>query len=290
MGAGMVETDKQGGAVQGVKGRNLGTVSAVSTQPVANAAGLAERGLVVVEGKTIVGSLRFERPAWAFDPRRIKDCNLGAFTLINGLATTSLYRCDIGRYGQIGEGVIMGPPEHPQDWFSNHPFAFTRPQELPNMYRLPDFARLAPDGTEPVHYTSTVVDVTHIGHEAYVGAGSFVKRGVRIGDGAVVGACSVVTRDVPDYAIAVGSPAKVVRLRFAEPLVERFLKLQWWRYDLAPFKHAVDFSRPEPTLAFFEEKLALGELVELRPATYEVRREAGGGFQVSQLSEPLFFA
>lgn len=250
---------------------------------------LLQRGLLVVQGKTIVGSLRYERPAYVFDPRRIKDCTLGAFTLINGLATTSLYRCVIGRYGQIGEGVILGPPEHPQDWFSSHPFAFTRREELPSMYRLPDFVRLAPDGTESAHYTSTVSDRTEIGHEAYVGAGSFVRRGVRIGNGAVVGACSVVTRDVPDYAIAVGSPARVIRMRFAENIVERYLKLEWWRYDLAPFKHQVDFSKVEATLDFFEEKKALGQLVELRPDTYHLVRD-DGGFELTRLAEPLFFA
>lgn len=250
---------------------------------------LQKRGLIVVTGKTIVGTLRYERPAWVFDPRRIKDCTLGAFTLINGLATSSLYRCDIGRYGQIGEGVILGPPEHPQNWFSSHPFSFTRRDELPNMYRLPDFERLAPDGTEPVRYTTTVSSQTTIGHEAYVGAGSFVSRGVRIGNGAVVGACSVVTRDVPDYAIAVGSPARVIRLRFPEKLVERYLKLEWWRYDLAPFKHQVDFSNAEACVAFFEEKLALGQLAELRPDTYQLTRDAGG-FELTRLPEPLFFA
>lgn len=250
---------------------------------------LLKRGLLVVNGKTIVGTLRYERPAWVFDPRRIKDCHIGAFTLINGLTTTSLYRCIIGRYGQIGEGVILGPPEHPQDWFSSHPFSFTRPEELPNMYRLPDFERLAPDGTEAVHYAGTVPAETYIGHEGYVGAGSFVRRGVRIGDGAVIGACSVVTRDVPDYAIAVGCPARVQRLRFADNLVERFIKLQWWRYDLAPFKHQVDFSRAEATLAFFEEKLVLGELLELRPDTYELARHEDG-FELTRLAEPLFFA
>lgn len=250
---------------------------------------LLKRGLLVVAGKTIVGTLRYERPAYVFDPRRIKDCTLGAFTLINGLATSSLYRCVIGRYGQIGEGVILGPPEHPQNWFSSHPFAFTRREELPSMYRLPDFERLAPDGTEAAHYTRTVPSQTTIGHEAYVGAGSFVRRGVRIGNGAVIGACSVVTHDVPDYAIAVGSPARVIRMRFAEKLVERYLKLEWWRYDLAPFKHQVDFSKIEATLDFFEEKKALGQLVELRPDTYHLVRDESG-FELTRLAEPLFFA
>lgn len=250
---------------------------------------LIARGIVLRDGKSIVGTLTYERPAFVHEARRMKDCTIGAFTLINGQSTTSIYRCTIGRYGQVGESVVLGPPEHPIGWFSSHPFAFTRRNELPKMYQLEDFARLAPEGTEGVHYTRTVPGDTFIGHEAYIGANTVVCRGVRIGDGAIIGAGSVVTHDIPAYSVAVGAPARVIRMRFAEPLVERFLRLEWWRYDLAPFKRAVDFSRVEETLAFFEEKKADGSLKELRPDTWRLTRK-DSGFEVDMLPKPLFFA
>ncbi|WP_084191379.1 CatB-related O-acetyltransferase [Algiphilus aromaticivorans] len=248
---------------------------------------LKHYGLAVVEGRTIAGSLLYERPAYVFDPRRIKDCTVGAFTLVNGLVTTSMYRCRIGRYGQIGESVILGPPEHPQDWFSNHPFAFTRPNELPKMYQLEDFGRLAPDGSEQVHYAADAPRDTIIGHEAYIGAGAFVKRGVTIGDGAVVGARAVVTKDVPPYSIAIGSPARVIRLRFEEAIVERFLALEWWRYDLAPHKHRVDFSNVEATLEYFESAASEGRLETLAPDTYRVTPHEGS-FRIEAMDAPLY--
>ncbi|MCK5770180.1 CatB-related O-acetyltransferase [Algiphilus sp.] len=251
---------------------------------------LKRHGLSVVEGRTIKGALLYERPAFIFDPRRVKDCAVGAFTLVNGLMTTSMYRCRVGRYGQIGESVILGPPEHPQDWFSNHPFAFTRPNELPSMYEQPEFERLAPDGSEAVHYAAGVPSVTTIGHEAYIGAGAFVSRGVTIGDGAVVGARAVVTRDVPPYSIVFGSPACVRRLRFSENIVERMMKLEWWRYDLAPHKHRVDFSRVEHTLAYFEEAAADGRLATLQPDAYRVTPLDGGRFRIERVDEPLYDA
>jgi hypothetical protein len=71
-------------------------------------ADLAERGLLVDKGHSIVGDLVYERPAWVLDPRRIKDCTLGAFSLINGWVTTSMFRCRLGRYAQVGEQVILG--------------------------------------------------------------------------------------------------------------------------------------------------------------------------------------
>lgn len=55
--------------------------------------------------------------------------------------------------------------------------------------------------------------------------------GVKIGDGAVVGSCSVVTKDVPPYAIVAGNPAKVVKYRFTEEQIEKLLQIKWWDWE-----------------------------------------------------------
>ncbi|MFA5941942.1 MAG: CatB-related O-acetyltransferase [Sinimarinibacterium sp.] len=249
---------------------------------------LEAQGLLLRAPHGIDGELRYERPAYPFG-HRLKHCTLGAFAFFNPNGVTSAYRVRFGRYTQIGESSIIGPPEHPHDWFSSHPFAFTRPRHMPNIYRLPDFARLAPDEDAGPAWAELAPQETVIGHEAYLGAGSFVKRGVRIGDGAVVGARSVVTRDIPDYAIAVGAPARVLRLRFADAIVERFLRLQWWRYDLAPFKRDVDFARVEATLDFFEQALADKRLQALQPASFRLA-PTDSGLMLTPLSSPLYFS
>ncbi len=252
-----------------------------------NSQEMAEYGLMLNEPSLLKGSLTFERPAWIF-AHRLKACAIGAFTFFNASGMTSVYRSRLGRYSQIGESSIIGPPEHPMDWFSNHPFAFTRPSHIPSMYEFDDFARLAPDTQENPAWADNERE-TVIGHEAHIGAGSFVKRGVTIGDGAVIGARSVVTRDVPPYTIAVGSPARVVKDRFAPRIVERLMDLQWWRYDLAPWKKQVDFSQVEATLEFFEDKVADGQLGLLKPQTFEVAAEAGK-YALKRLEQPLYFA
>lgn len=248
---------------------------------------LRDNGLLVSEPIQVRGELCYERPAW-ISGHRLKNCVVGAFTFFNAAGSTSAYRVRFGRYAQIGESSILGPPEHPYDWFSTHPFAFTRPSHLPSMYVMPDFARLAPEESDGRSFADETPNDTVIGHEAYVGASCFVKRGVTIGDGAVIGARSLVTRDVPPFAVAVGTPARVVRLRFPERQVERFQTLAWWRYDLAPWKRHVDFSRIEETLSFFEERKAAGELQPLRPDSFRLH-ETDHGLISEKLEHPLFF-
>ena len=71
-----------------------------------------------------------------------------------------------------------------------------------------------------------------IGSDVWTGHNVNVMPGVSIGDGAVVGAGSVVTKDVPPFAVVVGAPATVQRLRFSEKIVERMLRLRWWDLEL----------------------------------------------------------
>ena len=70
-----------------------------------------------------------------------------------------------------------------------------------------------------------------IDHDVWLGANVVVKQGVHIATGAVVGAGSVVTKDIPPYAIAVGSPAKVIRYRFEESVIEKLLESKWWELE-----------------------------------------------------------
>ena len=88
----------------------------------------------------------------------------------------------------------------------------------------------------------------HLGHDVWIGAHSLVMDGVRIGDGAVVGAGAVVTRDVPDYAIAVGSPAKVIRLRFDPATIALLKASQWWHLCDADIARFVQSVAPEGAL------------------------------------------
>lgn len=68
--------------------------------------------------------------------------------------------------------------------------------------------------------------------DAWIGSYSFIKRGVTIGYGAVVGTHAVVTKDVPSFAIVVGCPAKIIGYRFEDDIINAILKTKWWEKDI----------------------------------------------------------
>jgi acetyltransferase-like isoleucine patch superfamily enzyme len=70
-----------------------------------------------------------------------------------------------------------------------------------------------------------------VGHDVWIGARCIVLSGVTIGNGAVLGAGSIVTRDIPPYAIAVGNPARTIRYRFAPDVIRRLQSLEWWNWS-----------------------------------------------------------
>jgi acetyltransferase-like isoleucine patch superfamily enzyme len=70
-----------------------------------------------------------------------------------------------------------------------------------------------------------------IGHDVWIGEGVTLLDGIAIGHGAIVGAHAVVAKDVQPYAVVVGNPARVIRWRFSEEVVEQLLAVQWWSWD-----------------------------------------------------------
>ena len=82
-----------------------------------------------------------------------------------------------------------------------------------------------------------------VGNDVWIGADSLLMDGVTIGDGAVVAARSVVTQDVPPYAIVGGTPAKLIRYRFDEETIESLGNLKWWDQELPWIQERVSLFR-----------------------------------------------
>ena len=120
----------------------------------------------------------------------------------------------IGKYCSIADGVIfLLGGEHRSDFITTYPFNAL----------LKNFNYI---GGHP----HTKGNIT-IGNDVWIGSEAKIRSGVNIGDGAIIGANSIVTKDVPPYAIAAGNPAKIVRYRFDEITINKLLKIKWWDFD-----------------------------------------------------------
>lgn len=130
----------------------------------------------------------------------------------------------IGRYCSIGNGVILGQERagHPLNWVSSHPFQYTGTGL--------NYENLGPPAT--------------IGHDVWIGRDAIIMEGVRVGIGAVIAARSVVTNDVPDYAIVAGVPARIIRYRHKKEIINALLDSEWWDIPLNELKK-MDLSQPE---------------------------------------------
>lgn len=123
---------------------------------------------------------------------------------------------DIGSFTSIANEVVIGGGRHPLEWVGMSPVFYQGRDSVK--------AKFATHSREPVPRT-------RIGHDVWIGRSAILLAGVGIGDGAVVGAGSVVTQPVPPYAIVAGNPARLIRYRFDETVIERLLKVQWWTMD-----------------------------------------------------------
>lgn len=152
--------------------------------------------------------------------------DIGAFCNLSG---GTINNVRFGRYCSIASGVVIGMHEHPTDWLTTSRTAY-----FPQVNGWRDL--IAPHRAEEIRRNQrpfrASCPVTEIGDDVWIGQGAFVKAGVRIGTGSVIGARAVVLRDVPPYSIVVGTPGRVVRPRFPEPEVARLLALQWWRFSI----------------------------------------------------------
>jgi len=92
-------------------------------------------------------------------------------------------------------------------------------------------------------------ETTTIGHDVWIGQNVLIKQGVKIETGAVIGMGSVVTRDVPPYTIVGGVPAKMIKKRFTEAIIEKMLESEWWNFSNEDLKkYGSYFNNPEKFL------------------------------------------
>ena len=133
----------------------------------------------------------------------------------------------IGKFCALATGVkfIMNGANHKISGFSTYPF-----QIFGNGWE-----KVAPQANELPYKGDTVV-----GNDVWIGYEALIMPGVQIGDGAIIAAKSVVTKDVSPYSIVGGNPAQEIRKRFADDVIDSLLEISWWNWDIQKITHNLE--------------------------------------------------
>ena len=176
---------------------------------------LPELGGIIEDGSTCLKECKASRisgKSKVYPPYHLYDSKIGDYTYITKNSRISM--ADIGKFCSIGPNFVCGYGIHPTDTVSTSPMFYSTMKQ----------------NGRTLSKSDKVVERKRIriGNDVFIGINVTVLDGVTIGDGAVIGAGAVVSKDIPPYAIAVGCPIRIIRYRFPEETIQRFLRLKWW--------------------------------------------------------------
>lgn len=184
--------------------------------------------------------------------------NTGLMQYSYANSRTSIAQAQIGRYCSIAHDVTIGLLSHPlQNFTTSSMFKSEGMRIAAQTYLKAPYLKGRTKLAVMVKDAARFQNVL-IGHDVWIGARVLVvaSRPLVIGTGSVIGAGSVVTKDVPPYAIVAGNPAKIIKMRFKESIIERLVKSRWWHYDLPLYTaagHTFPWNDVEGFLSFMDD-------------------------------------
>lgn len=157
----------------------------------------------------------------------------------------TMWHANVGAFCSISWNVGIGGANHDYSRLTTHAFLYS-----PYMGLM---------GENETGY-ERFAEPCQIGNDVWIGANAIICRNVVVGDGAVIGAGAVVTHDVEPYTIVAGVPAKLIKKRFDDNIVERLLKIRWWELDDEVIKRHFTLFNREPSEEVLKqlEKLSNG--------------------------------
>ncbi|CDN30878.1 Acetyltransferase [Mucinivorans hirudinis] len=141
----------------------------------------------------------------------VVNVDFGNHSYVN--SNSAIHNSNIGSFVSIGGGVKIGIGKHPTNMVSTHPVFYA------NNKAYATFS----DKTYIEELATTIIE-----NDVWIGGGCTILGDVKIGNGAIIAYGAVVTKDVPDYAIVGGIPAKIIKYRFSRDIIDRLLEIKWW--------------------------------------------------------------
>lgn len=173
---------------------------------------------VQFQNNVIAKKTNFGKRVTLYNNIQLHHCSIGDFTYISDRSLFAY--TTIGKFCSIAPGVMCGMGNHPVNkYVSTHPMFYSA-------------NHLAQISLADKSYYSEYEPV-EVGNDVWIGANAIIKGGVKIGDGAIVGAGAVVTKDIPPFAIVGGVPARVIKYRFDKAEIDYLLGYKWWDKDLS---------------------------------------------------------
>lgn len=199
---------------------------------------------------------------WIHPTALIKDSRMGAWTMVGQrcevfqsdlldyaylVKDVEVFNAEVGKFANVASHVRINPTNHPMWRATLHHFTYRAISHFMDDHD--------DDGNEVSNWRkqSRVI----IGPDVWIGHAAILMPGVSVGTGAIIGSGSVVTKDVPDYAVVVGNPGKVIRRRVSEEAEAAFKRINWWDWSreqlieaLPDFRklHAEAFAKKYDTL------------------------------------------
>jgi phosphonate metabolism protein (transferase hexapeptide repeat family) len=169
---------------------------------------------------------------------KIAESRFGDYSYV--VNDSDIIHATIGKFCSIAAHTRINPGNHPLERVALSHFT----------YRSSDYD-LGPD--DPDFFDWRRESRCTLGHDVWIGHGAIVLPGRSIGNGAAVGAGAVVTRDVAPFAIVVGNPATVLRMRFPPDIVAALERIAWWDWPHAKLRQAMGDFRKLGAAAFCDK-------------------------------------
>ncbi len=170
---------------------------------------------------------------------RVSNSTLNDYSYCDRFA--DIANAKIGKFSNIASFSRIGPTDHPKELASLHHFHYRSSYYFDNVEDDSDF------------FAYRASRIATLGHDTWVGHGAIIRPEVKVGDGAIVAAGAVVTKDVSDYMIVAGIPATPLRARFPKNVASRLINLAWWDWPHEKLKQALPDFRALPIEAFLEK-------------------------------------